>query len=373
MNFFRNRRRLSRILLIVYCGYILFTLPFSLIQLDKQGAGRDEEVWLGGGVIVFLAITLSFWGMLQHLINYSEPNLQRYIIRILLMVPIYAVNGWFALRYQYAAIYLDTLRESYEAFVIYFFVVFLLNYINNKNPDLEVTLRNKGPTKHIVPLCCLPAMDLDISFINKCKYGALQYTAVRILTTIAAFICEMNGVYHEAAFDLNSAWIYLATINCISHIVAMHSLGQLYSAMKNELEGISPFFKFSCIYFVVFFSFWQSVLLICLGKLKWIPHDGQWGFNFTVEEMVTGTQDLLICLEMLVAAGLHLYAFSHDAFIRPSHEHDRWFAVLRRTWNYLTNGNDNELTRILDERDSTHSNYDTLENEEADRTEQIPV
>lgn len=36
---------------------------------------------------------------------------QRYIIRLIFMVPVYAVGSWFSLKYRGAAIYFDTVRD----------------------------------------------------------------------------------------------------------------------------------------------------------------------------------------------------------------------------------------------------------------------
>ncbi len=36
----------------------------------------------------------------MHTEYYTQPRLQRHVIRILWMVPIYAVDAWFALRFQ---------------------------------------------------------------------------------------------------------------------------------------------------------------------------------------------------------------------------------------------------------------------------------
>jgi hypothetical protein len=38
----------------------------------------------------------------MHTEYYTQPRLQKHVIRILLMVPIYAVDAWFALRFQKA-------------------------------------------------------------------------------------------------------------------------------------------------------------------------------------------------------------------------------------------------------------------------------
>lgn len=38
-------------------------------------------------------------------------TLQRYIIRLIFMVPVYAVGSWFSLKYRASAIYFDTVRD----------------------------------------------------------------------------------------------------------------------------------------------------------------------------------------------------------------------------------------------------------------------
>ena len=63
---------------------------------------------------------------------------------------------WFALRFKSAAIYLDTMRECYEAYVIYNFMAYLLAYLRMKYPTLEEHLATKPEVKHFMPFCCFP-------------------------------------------------------------------------------------------------------------------------------------------------------------------------------------------------------------------------
>ncbi|MPC19806.1 Transmembrane protein 184C [Portunus trituberculatus] len=49
--------------------------------------------WLIGGIFVFMAIPITLWEIVQHLINYTKPKLQKHIIRVLWMVPVYALNA----------------------------------------------------------------------------------------------------------------------------------------------------------------------------------------------------------------------------------------------------------------------------------------
>lgn len=46
----------------------------------------------------------------MHTEYYTQPNLQKHVIRILWMVPIYALDAWFALRFKDARQYLNPIR-----------------------------------------------------------------------------------------------------------------------------------------------------------------------------------------------------------------------------------------------------------------------
>lgn len=89
---------------------------------------------------------------------------------------------WFGLIYPEHSFYLNSVRECYEAYVIYNFMVYLLNFLNLEM-DLEASIRQKAPVKHVFPLCCLTPWRMDREFVHNCKHGILQYTVFRPLTT----------------------------------------------------------------------------------------------------------------------------------------------------------------------------------------------
>ena len=57
------------------------------------------------------ACLISMIDISNHLMHFGEPVLQRYMIRIMWMVPIYAVESWLSLRFKDEAIYIETARE----------------------------------------------------------------------------------------------------------------------------------------------------------------------------------------------------------------------------------------------------------------------
>jgi hypothetical protein len=39
-------------------------------------------------------VPISIYGIHMHLVHHSKPHIQRHVIRVLWMVPIYALNAW---------------------------------------------------------------------------------------------------------------------------------------------------------------------------------------------------------------------------------------------------------------------------------------
>ncbi len=121
-------------------------------------------MWFIAGLFVLLAIPVSAYGVQAHMEHYCAPKLQKHVVRILWMPCVYGLDAWLALRFkarrvllmaccqarvgrcisrareyhcaQDHSIYFDTLRECYEAFVIYHFFTFIIVY-------LEQARRNK--------------------------------------------------------------------------------------------------------------------------------------------------------------------------------------------------------------------------------------
>jgi Organic solute transporter Ostalpha len=87
-------------------------------------------------------------GIISHLSNYNQPNVQCYIVRILWMVPIYSIESWLCLRFHRYAIYIETLRDFYESYVLYSFVQFLIQVMGGEEA-LILMLKDKSPTRGV--------------------------------------------------------------------------------------------------------------------------------------------------------------------------------------------------------------------------------
>ena len=90
--------------------------------------------WLIASCFLGVTLPISIWEIVMHLQNMYMPLLQVPVVRVLWMVPIYAVDSWLALRFSWTkykdiSTYICVARECYEAFVVYNFFIFLARYV----------------------------------------------------------------------------------------------------------------------------------------------------------------------------------------------------------------------------------------------------
>lgn len=271
----------------------------------------------------------------MHLTNYYQPNIQCYVVRILWMVPIYSIESWLCLRFHEVAIYIETLRDCYESFVLYCFLQFLIEVLGGEEA-LIMLLKDKSPTRGVhmwgFDWCIKPwIMGQPISavdevtgqrtvkwtspFFKNCKLGCLQYVLLKFLCSIFVMVLEKMNCYKEGDFSYTSGYLYICILTNTSQCWALYCLVFFYYATKNELGPIRPVGKFLSVKALVFFTWWQSVGIAFLHQMNLIPAyvDGGW----SSEDVAKGLQAYLICIEMFVAAIVHTFVFPHTDYMRP--------------------------------------------------------
>lgn len=103
------RRWIRPLVLVLYCLLLVAVLPLCIWELQKDKVsfsptpacfrgysrraanaellglflqvGTHSKAWFIAGIFVFLTIPISLWGILQHIVHYTQPELQRPIIR----------------------------------------------------------------------------------------------------------------------------------------------------------------------------------------------------------------------------------------------------------------------------------------------------
>ncbi|XP_014988646.3 transmembrane protein 184A isoform X3 [Macaca mulatta] len=260
-------------------------------QMDHMGNGSQGAPWLFltsalargvSGIFVWTALVLTCHQIYLHLRSYTVPQEQRYIIRLLLIVPIYAFDSWLSLlllgdRQYY--VYFDSVRDCYEAFVIYSFLSLCFQYLGGEGAIMAEIRGKPIKSSCIYGTCCLRGMTYSIGFLRFCKQATLQFCLVKPVMAVTTIILQAFGKYHDGDF-------------------------------KELLRPFQPVLKFLTIKAVIFLSFWQGLLLAVLERCGVIPEvETSGGNRLGAGTLAAGYQNFIICVEMLFASVALRYAF----------------------------------------------------------------
>ncbi|EMC98837.1 hypothetical protein BAUCODRAFT_55598, partial [Baudoinia panamericana UAMH 10762] len=271
-------------------------------------------------VFGLIAVVIALWLVFMHATHYLRPYEQRHIIRILLMIPIYAVVSALSYLFYRKAVYFEVLRDCYEAFAIASFFTLLCHYIAPDLHQQKEYFRDLKPTNWFWGVFGLQKCTggenkgpfrkprSGLTWFNIIWVGVFQYCFVRVFFTIVSVITQEFGLYCEASLSPAFAHVWTVAFEALSVTIAMFCLIQFYIQLHHDLAEHKPFLKILCIKLVIFFSFWQSASIVISllsssdGPLK--PTD-----KVSYQDIKVGIPSVMLCIEMAGFAVLHLFAF----------------------------------------------------------------
>ena len=280
---------------------------------DQFSAENDFMVYQLAGTFTLLSCLISMWHMTAHLRRFNQPVVQRKILAILWMSPIYAITSWLSLVFPAAEPYLAIVKDFYEAYVIYQFLSFCIAVLGKGNREAVVDLLAQH-ADHLTPpfRCCgcfrpdpyETPRQLALAVLMQCQRFAMQFVFLRPLTSIALF--ALNKVHYfglgDGPTDWRSPQFWLVGLQNLSVFVAFTGLLKFYHAVDEDLAWCRPFAKFLCIKGVVFMTFWQGLAISILAGATEAGGDD-------AEAWAKRAQNFLICLEMLLFSIAHFYCF----------------------------------------------------------------
>ncbi|KAL9234206.1 hypothetical protein vseg_009101 [Gypsophila vaccaria] len=309
--------------------YVLF------IALNvRESFGRTGKTWLpelsdgpttlyswsvvSASIFVLIALVLSVYLIIEHLASYNQPEEQKFLIGLILMVPVYAIESFLSLLNSKVAFNCEVIRDCYEAFALYCFERYLIACLGGEVKTIEYmesksVISSGSPllgeaysysvVEHPFPLkYFMKEWYLGENFYQAVKIGIVQYMIVKLICAFLAILLEACGVYGEGKFQWNYGYPYLAAVLNFSQTWALYCLVQFYAVTKDKLEPIKPLAKFLTFKSIVFLTWWQGVavaFLFSIGAFR----------GSLAQELKTRIQDYIICIEMGIAAMVHLYTF----------------------------------------------------------------
>lgn len=297
------------------------------------------QVW--ATVSVTIAVSNSLIHVFQHHnIATNSEDIRTCTTIILLVVPVYGFcsAAAFITEHQSAeiAMIFDAVREFYEALVLIAFIQFIAEYWGSAKSlaaeldDEEITLGTVTPhgVRHLVEnlkICGYEVKSLSpfgfrrapgSDFVAKSFTGILQYAAVMVIVLLANMCIWCYGPDKP---EMETVKGVLKFVKLASNIWALNNLLVLYEYMceskdtKERMAKIKPLSKFLCIKLIVMFSLWQENICEQLAKRQLLPAMMGWNELWTDEEKnADALVNFLVCMEMLLFAQWHRYAYPHD-------------------------------------------------------------
>ncbi|TIA62077.1 DUF300-domain-containing protein [Aureobasidium pullulans] len=244
-------------------------------------------------VFALISVVVAFFLVYKHATHYSKPWEQKHIIRILLMIPIYSTVSFLSYLYYKHSIYFEVLRDCYEAFAIASFL-----------PSCAITLRQIYTSKKTTSAKSRPSTGFGA--FSVVWFSVFQYALVRVLFTIVSVVTEAMDRYCENSLNPQFAHIWVMVFESASVTVAMFMLVQFYLQLKDDLAEHRPFLKVLCIKLVIFFSFWQSLVISFLSSSSGPLQPTK---KISYPDIQVGIPSMLLCVEMAIFAVMHLFAF----------------------------------------------------------------
>ena len=143
-----SQRRLVEWVGITVVIFGLTAVPFIFFEGYNAGTDPQLQILFLSGVFCLLSVIVGIYEVYLHLTNFHKPRLQRHLVKVLLMVPIYAIDAACTVKWPgLTETYLGALRSLWEALTIYSFYMFVYEYLqvqavaqlihDEMNPDLD--------------------------------------------------------------------------------------------------------------------------------------------------------------------------------------------------------------------------------------------
>ena len=301
---------------LVFSFVIIMTPILSHYAVKDYGVRKDVALFYSAACFTLISIIISTREIYMHLTNWYLPRVQRLILVILLMVPVYAVVSWLSLRFHEYVVYFVMILSVYESCVIVAFVYLLMELLGDQKALIS-TLSTKDPSYGVHKRCfglCLKPWVMGKDFLLQCKRGVLQYVFFEILSALCVIIALPYGNYDEFHFGWNNVYTYVRIAHVSSLIYALYSLFKFFHAVQYELsypKNWHPIKKFVCFKAIIFFTLIQQLVIKALTIRGIIKEIGPWD----AKHVASALQSYIICVEMVIFAIAHTFAYTYKECI----------------------------------------------------------
>ncbi|CAF3114078.1 unnamed protein product [Rotaria socialis] len=302
----------------------IFTSTQTSTKLQTATIFYDDRLFLHtiacqaiAGAFTWAAILITSYHIYLHLRHYNVPSEQKWIVRLLFIVPIYSFVSWLSLilfTNDSYYVYFHAVRDCYEAFVIYSFLSLCYEYLGGEGAIMAEIRGKHIERRWRTCTCCMSNREYTIGFLRFCKQATLQFCLVKPLMSIVILVLQAFGKYKDGDFSITGGYLYITLVYNVTISLALYGLFLFYEATKHILAKYEPVLKFLTVKSVIFLTFWQGVLLAIFEEFG-IIQAFQGKTNLSVGTVAAGWQNFFICIEMCLASIALRFAFPHETYM----------------------------------------------------------
>ncbi|KAK5579329.1 hypothetical protein RB653_009011 [Dictyostelium firmibasis] len=270
------------------------------------------SVFSVSSIFCLLTFVISFHLMLNHFKFYSKPDHQRYIIRIIFMIPLYSVLTLCTVLTTNYKIYLELVRDLYEAYVIYVFFALLTCYAGGDENLINHFVLHEPISVFEIKLPYLSDLKYkpNQNFLYYCRLSVFQYIIVKPLLTLMAIVLLQFNLYGSSFSQFNKFYPYKIIIQFVSVGLALSAILFFLKMTFSLLLPYKPILKFLSIKIVLGFCFWQSIVFMLINKLDFIPDLN----DVKASELLDLVNIALTTFELFIVSIVHVYAYPYDFY-----------------------------------------------------------
>ncbi|KUJ18918.1 DUF300-domain-containing protein [Mollisia scopiformis] len=277
-----------------------YTCPTSTVTDPAQSPivgslSFHQLITIISGACTVFACVLSFYLIFRHATHYSLPKEQRHIIRIIFMIPVFAILSFLSVIWYDGAEYLKPIESAYEAFALASFFLLLCAYVQEDDNERQTFLQTSGTMKQY----------------TAATIGSFQFPVVMIVLLVVTEITQATGSYCETSNSIHFAHIWVTVLSALSTVVAISSVLRYYKALKPTIKHRKPLSKLVGFKAIVFLNFVQTIIFSLLtsnNDLKPTNH-------ITYNDLSIGLPNLILCLEMVIFSIAFLFIYRTQEYI----------------------------------------------------------
>ncbi|GAW11498.1 hypothetical protein ANO14919_008440 [Xylariales sp. No.14919] len=302
-------------------------LPSPLVPIPTEPIAGSKDFYhvnviVSGALAIFstLMVLALIW---RHATNMSRPREQLHIIRICLLLPIFAVVLWVGIYIPATYVYLYSVVVFCEPITLICFFLFICETLaapvltSSPSPSPLPSLASPPSRRSIFlsPLVTrarrlgVPLTDARVFNIFRRNWiGVAQGIPVAWAVAVAAIATEAAGVYCLTAHDAHHAHIFLIVFKTVSTFVALLAVLRTTIPVGVEVKKHRAMPKLWAFKALIFLQVSQDFIFSIVNSNA--PRSLTESKTVSQIDFITGIPSLVVEIELVIFALFFHYAYS---------------------------------------------------------------